>query len=120
MPVEITNSGNPSVKISISRTGGGGAPYDDTELRGRIETLEDDVDTIEENVPFKFGIDENGNYGYYKEGADSVTPFKTGGGGGGLSASSTSSCIVGIMPIYESGNATIPVLTATTTSREVI
>lgn len=26
--------------------------------------------------PFKFGIDENGNYGYYKDGADTVTPFK--------------------------------------------
>ena len=24
----------------------------------------------------KFGIDENGDYGYYKDGADSVTPFK--------------------------------------------
>ena len=29
--------------------------------------------------PFKFGIDENGNYGYYKVGADTVTPFKSGG-----------------------------------------
>lgn len=28
-------------------------------------------------VPFKFGIDENGNYGYYKAGADTVTPFKS-------------------------------------------
>ena len=26
-------------------------------------------------IPFGFGIDENGNYGYYKEGADTVTPF---------------------------------------------
>lgn len=26
----------------------------------------------------RFGIDENGNYGYYKVGADSVTPFKNG------------------------------------------
>ena len=25
----------------------------------------------------KFGIDENGNYGYKKAGADTVTPFKT-------------------------------------------
>ncbi len=29
-------------------------------------------------VPFKFGIDEDGNYGYIKAGADSVTPFKSG------------------------------------------
>ena len=26
----------------------------------------------------KFGIDSSGNYGYYKVGADTVTPFKTG------------------------------------------
>lgn len=30
-----------------------------------------------------FGVDGNGNYGYYKVGADTVTPFLTGGGGGG-------------------------------------
>ena len=29
----------------------------------------------------RFGIDADGNYGYYKDGADSVTPLKTGGGG---------------------------------------
>lgn len=27
----------------------------------------------------QFGVDENGNYGYIKAGADSVTPFKSGG-----------------------------------------
>lgn len=27
-------------------------------------------------LPFSFGIDSNGNYGYYKAGADTVTPFK--------------------------------------------
>lgn len=32
------------------------------------------------SLPFRFGIDENGNYGYYKVGADTVTPFKTGDG----------------------------------------
>ena len=31
-----------------------------------------------EKVPFKFGIDADGNYGYIKEGADTVTPFKVG------------------------------------------
>lgn len=35
-------------------------------------------------TPFKFGIDENGNYGYIKDGADTVTPFKTGGSGSGV------------------------------------
>ena len=29
-------------------------------------------------MAFKLGIDSNGNYGYYKAGADSVTPFRTG------------------------------------------
>lgn len=28
-------------------------------------------------IPFKFGIDSNGNYGYFKVGADTVTPFKS-------------------------------------------
>lgn len=37
---------------------------------------------LEARVPFRFGIDAAGNYGYYKDGADTVTPFKTGGGGG--------------------------------------
>lgn len=34
-------------------------------------------DVVSDIVPFKFGIDENGNYGYYKAGADTVTPFKS-------------------------------------------
>lgn len=29
------------------------------------------------NIPIRFGIDADGNYGYYKAGADTVTPFKT-------------------------------------------
>lgn len=31
-----------------------------------------------EELPFKLGIDEEGNYGYYKVGADTLTPFKSG------------------------------------------
>ena len=38
-------------------------------------------------LPFNFGIDENGNYGYIKVGADSVTPFSK----------------VSIVPIYSTG-----------------
>ena len=37
--------------------------------------IEEKVD--KDTVPFSFGIDENGNYGYIKAGADTVTPFKT-------------------------------------------
>lgn len=29
-------------------------------------------------MPFKFGVDSSGNYGYIKDGADTVTPFKGG------------------------------------------
>lgn len=31
---------------------------------------------VNNKAPFNFGVDKNGNYGYYKTGADSVTPFK--------------------------------------------
>ena len=36
---------------------------------------------VVDKLPFKFGIDENGNYGYIKVGADTVTPFKSGSNG---------------------------------------
>ena len=37
-----------------------------------------DGKSLKEKIPFEFGIDENGNYGYIKAGADTVTPFKSG------------------------------------------
>ncbi len=36
-----------------------------------------EVQALSANIPFSFGIDANGNYGYIKEGADSVIPFKS-------------------------------------------
>lgn len=33
---------------------------------------------IAEIAPFRLGVDEYGRYGYYKDGADTVTPFKQG------------------------------------------
>lgn len=45
-------------------------------LWNRLKGIEDKVDEQDEKTPFSFAIDENGNYGYIKEGADSVTPFK--------------------------------------------
>ncbi len=39
-------------------------------------SLQQRVSTLEDNVPFAFGVDEDGNYGYVKAGADTVTPFK--------------------------------------------
>lgn len=37
------------------------------------------LQSVSADVPFKFGVDENGNYGFIKDGADTVTPFKQGG-----------------------------------------
>lgn len=34
----------------------------------------------ESNMPIRFGVDKDGNYGFIKVGADSVTPFSRGGG----------------------------------------
>lgn len=39
-----------------------------------------DIVQIMTDVPFRFGVDADGNYGYYKAGADTVTPFLSGGG----------------------------------------
>lgn len=47
-------------------------------LSDRVDALEDKTSEIDSNLPFKLGIDQNGNYGYYKAGADTVTPFKLG------------------------------------------
>lgn len=41
-------------------------------------------------LPFRLGVDASGNYGYYKDGADTVTPFKAGDGSGGV--------VLGIVP----------------------
>lgn len=40
------------------------------------------VKELSGQIPFRFGVDSDGRYGYYKDGADTVTPFKTGDGGG--------------------------------------
>ena len=35
-------------------------------------------DAFNQRIPFKLGVDSSGNYGYIKDGADTVTPFKKG------------------------------------------
>lgn len=40
-----------------------------------------DGQSLNEKLPFKFGIDENGKYGYYKTNEEMVTPFGTGDAG---------------------------------------
>lgn len=45
-------------------------------VQTELDELNSTMDKINSNLPpFQLGIDENGNYGYIKEGADSVTPF---------------------------------------------
>ena len=48
-------------------------------LRAAVDNTENVVNLKGHvTVPFSFGVDTNGNYGYIKDGADTVTPFKTG------------------------------------------
>ena len=47
------------------------------DIKAQVEQNAADIEEQNNNLNgFKFGIDSNGNYGYYKAGADSVTPFK--------------------------------------------
>ena len=54
----------------------GNFALDTTTRTGKV-SAGDLKDFILEDVPFKFGIDGQGNYGYIKDGADTVTPFKS-------------------------------------------
>lgn len=44
-----------------------------------LDKLGEDDNTLtfdgEKVLPFKLGVDDSGNYGYYKDGADTLTPF---------------------------------------------
>ena len=52
------------------------------QILNKVDKVKNDVDELNSNItekmPFKLGIDINGNYGYIKDGADTVIPFKTG------------------------------------------
>jgi TolA-binding protein len=52
----------------------------ETTVSTQINDLKEDIDSSLADGKIKFGVDENGNYGYIKDGADSVTPFKKGEG----------------------------------------
>ena len=67
-----------------------------TSLETRLKTLEDTAVTVNESedttilpvgetLPFRFGIDSNGNYGYYKNGSDVLIPFGSGSSSSGVS-----------------------------------
>lgn len=43
-----------------------------------VLALKQYIDELDEKLPFRLGVDENGNYGYYKNGADTVTSFGSG------------------------------------------
>ena len=66
-------------------------------------------------MPFKFGVDSSGNYGYIKAGADTVTPFLTRTGNatsanvlsGKTFSNASSSGLTGTMTNNSSGYATI-------------
>lgn len=47
-------------------------------LSNEVSDLVGEVEELSQKVPFAFGVDENGNYGYYKEGETEITPFKSG------------------------------------------
>jgi len=52
--------------------------YNNTGSGLQSTNVQDAIDEVKGDLPFRLGIDSNGNYGYYKAGADTVTPFKAG------------------------------------------
>lgn len=56
---------------------GGSGSGNNTELEARIQALE-------EKLPFAFGKTEAGDYGYYEDGSEELTPFGSGGSGNGI------------------------------------
>ena len=69
-----------SICEDIGINGGEGSISDKIEnLENSHSNMSNSIDEINDTLitklPFGFGIDENGNYGYIKEGADTVTPF---------------------------------------------
>ncbi len=66
--------------------------------KGEYASLQDVQEVSAALGGLTFGVDAAGNYGYYKAGADTVTPFKSGDGGG---SGATELAI----PIYLSGGS---------------
>ncbi len=84
--------GDKGEKGSPGESGGSsGVTIDILATLGEVEAVEEPgkvadamaVKELAERLPFRLGVDADGNYGYYKDGADAVIPFKTGSGGGG-------------------------------------
>lgn len=64
---------------SITQEGDAFSAENMNDLEGRIEEGFTAVNKDLADGKIKFGIDADGNYGYIKDGADTVTPFKPGG-----------------------------------------
>ena len=56
-------------------------PYDNTTSQMTADDVQEAVDELKDMLPFKFGVDSNGKYGYYKAGEQTVTPFSSGAEG---------------------------------------
>lgn len=56
------------------------ADSDAEEAKGIANSAKTIANEVLADVPFAFGIDEDGNYGYKKLTEETVTPFDTGGG----------------------------------------
>ena len=66
--------------IKINNTTYGTSVASEIDFNNEVSELEatnvqEAIDKLSSLLPFKLGIDENGNYGYIKDGADTVTPF---------------------------------------------
>lgn len=64
--IEMKTKNNRTLTLKI----GGKLPY------ASIERIGTHAKNQVVELPFSFGVDAQGNYGYYKDGADTVTPFK--------------------------------------------
>lgn len=84
---EKGEKGNTGPQGPKGESGGGEGSSDYTELENKPQINGVELNGnkslsalgIQGTLPFRFGIDENGDYGYYKVGADTLTPFNAGG-----------------------------------------
>lgn len=56
-------------------------PYDNTTSHMTADDVQEALDELKASVPFGFGVDSNGKYGYYKAGEQNITPFSSGAEG---------------------------------------
>lgn len=74
---------NEIITVDVTRNEGNilqnGDAFSSANMNDLEQRIADEFQEVRDNFGnMTFGIDENGNYGYIKEGADTVTPFKSG------------------------------------------